>query len=421
MTELIFQITPDRIPRGRTSDVRLAVSHTGQTALETIQGRLLCPSSIQILGSKHIDISQIAPEETVFVRIRIAGTLPGIFPITLTRLNAKTGAGATREFADRVLEMIVLEQVEPNSNDLSLILEPMGTMVQNRINRLRYKIHNNGSLPITLTQPAVFAGRCEFYTGTEPFAPQVIPPGLSIPGEVQALARPAGVLTVAVHLQFSIQGQLYDREETRTLTVNPSNQHPPDTYAEKIQAILLVTASPSGEELIRTDKEFKNILFEMKHSAPFREQFRIEVLPAATLEDLAKEILYQHPNLIHFAGHGTESGILLEDTDEYKHEIRASVLLDLLKPHAGTINCVILNACKSLRVAQELAQCIPYVVGMKQTHLDSTALAFSKGFYEAIGAGHSIEEAFQIAKSRLRLGPFDESLTPVLFKSSRMI
>ena len=113
------------------------------------------------------------------------------------------------------------------------------------------------------------------------------------------------------------------------LRSNPSNQHPPDIQAEKIQTILLVTTSPSGEELIRTDKEFKNILFEMKHTAPYRDQFRIEVLPAATLEDLAKAILYQHPNLIHFAGHGTETGILLEDAEGYKHEIRASVLLDL--------------------------------------------------------------------------------------------
>ena len=73
-----------------------------------------------------------------------------------------------------------------------------------------------------------------------------------------------------------------------------------------------------------------------------------------------------------------------------------------------------------MRVAQDLAPCIPYVVGMKQTHLDSTALAFSQGFYEAIGAGHSIEEVFQIAKSRLG-GVFNESLIPVLFKGSRMI
>ena len=70
-------------------------------------------------------------------------------------------------------------------------------------------------------------------------------------------------------------------------------------------------------------------------------------------------------------------------------------LASLFGLHRATINCVIVNACYSERLARAMSQHIDHVVGMRSKIGDEAAIEFSVGFYTGLFAGHPVPEAFK--------------------------
>lgn len=58
------------------------------------------------------------------------------------------------------------------------------------------------------------------------------------------------------------------------------------------------------------------------------------------------------------------------------------------------------------------------MIGMTHAISDDAAIAFSVGFYQAIGAGRSIEDAYHLGCVQIRLQNIPEHLTPILFKKA---
>ncbi len=58
-------------------------------------------------------------------------------------------------------------------------------------------------------------------------------------------------------------------------------------------------------------------------------------------------------------------------------------LFELCSDH---VHCVVLNACYSEPQARAIVRHIDYVIGMKQAIGDESAIKFSVGFYDALGA-----------------------------------
>lgn len=80
-----------------------------------------------------------------------------------------------------------------------------------------------------------------------------------------------------------------------------------------------------------------------------------------------------------------------------------------------------LNACYSEIQANALAQHIDYVIGMNQAIGDKAAIAFAIGFYQALGAGRTTEEAYKLGCVQIRLQGIPEHLTPVLIKNGQIL
>jgi hypothetical protein len=78
------------------------------------------------------------------------------------------------------------------------------------------------------------------------------------------------------------------------------------------------------------------------------------------------------------------------------------------------VQCVILNACYSKIQAEAISQHIPHVIGMNQGIGDRAAIAFSIGFYKALGANRTVEQAYKAGCVEIRLEDIPEHLTPVL-------
>jgi hypothetical protein len=63
--------------------------------------------------------------------------------------------------------------------------------------------------------------------------------------------------------------------------------------------------------------------------------------------------------------------------------------------HRDTIQCVIVNACHSARLAEAMARYIDHAVGMWSAIGDVAAIQFSVGFYQAMFARRSVPDAFE--------------------------
>lgn len=180
--------------------------------------------------------------------------------------------------------------------------------------------------------------------------------------------------------------------------------------------IMFVTADPTNVSRLRLQEEYHEIEKELKLSK-FREQFEFIPKLGVQPEDLSRALLDVEPKVVHFSGHGTQNGALVfENKMGEAFPIAPEDLAALFEMFADQVNCVILNACYSESQAEAIVKHISYVIGMNQAIGDKAAIAFSIGFYQALGAGRSVEDAYKFGCRQIRLQGVPEHLTPVLIK-----
>jgi esterase/lipase superfamily enzyme len=184
--------------------------------------------------------------------------------------------------------------------------------------------------------------------------------------------------------------------------------------------ILLLAANPTETARLRLAAEVRDIEQGLQR-ANQRDQFKLFSKGAVRPRDLQRAMLDHVPNIVHFSGHGHgETGIVLEDNQGNAHLVTTAALASLFKlfNKNDKITCVLLNACYSDVQAQTIAQHVPYVIGMSNAIDDKAAIEFSVAFYDAIGAGKSIEFAYESGCLSIQLAGIDDHLTPVLIKQS---
>ncbi|MEA5467258.1 CHAT domain-containing protein [Spirulina sp. 06S082] len=180
-------------------------------------------------------------------------------------------------------------------------------------------------------------------------------------------------------------------------------------------SILFAAADPTDASRLRLGQEFREIQEKIRISQ-LREKVKLE-LPQLSLRpaDLTQALLDIQPQIIHFSGHGTSKGSLcFEDQTGLTQLVQPDALAALFEQFSSQVNCVLLNACYSEAQAQAIAQHIDYVVGMNQEIGDKAAIAFTIGFYQALGAGRTIEESYKFGCIQIRMQAIPEHLTPVL-------
>jgi len=179
-------------------------------------------------------------------------------------------------------------------------------------------------------------------------------------------------------------------------------------------SILLISADPTNASRLRIGEELREIQ-EKLQLARLRDKFNLEQRMSVRPTDLSQALLDISPHIVHFSGHGTSSGSLcFENKMGEIHPIPPNALSDLFEQFSSQVNCVILNACYSEIQAQAIAKHINHVIGMSQAISDDAAIAFGIGFYQALGGGRSIEEAYKLGCVQISLHGIPENLIPVI-------
>ncbi|MET7036912.1 CHAT domain-containing protein [Elizabethkingia miricola] len=177
--------------------------------------------------------------------------------------------------------------------------------------------------------------------------------------------------------------------------------------------ILFLGASPIDEVRLRIDQELRDIETGLK-VATLRDQFELKSQWAITSKTLQQAMLDEQPTIVHFSGHGDTKGIAVEDLLGNSKLIDNSAIGSLFELFSDNIKCVVLNSCYSESQASEIAKHVPYVIGMKNSVNDAAAIAFSVGFYTALGAGKDIPFAFKMGTVAVKLEGVSGSDIPVL-------
>lgn len=183
--------------------------------------------------------------------------------------------------------------------------------------------------------------------------------------------------------------------------------------------ILMLSASPLSKEALRVDEEAREIQGELDRSERGRE-FTVITRPALRYADLQYELLKFKPTVLHFSGHGEESGIYVEDSAGQAHLVSGSSLVSLLAIPVirRRLRLVVLNACLSADQAKAIADTIDgMVVGMSNEVDDRAAIEFARGLYGALGdPSVDLQSAFELARNRVALaGLVSAELTPQRF------
>lgn len=184
-----------------------------------------------------------------------------------------------------------------------------------------------------------------------------------------------------------------------------------------VRKILILASSPKTTPPLRLAEEVREIEEGLRRSR-HRDQFQLHSRWAVRVRDLRQALLDVEPQIVHFTGHGKEDGLLVEDELGMAVHISVEALAGLFELCSDQVECVILSACYTAPQAAAISKHIDYVIGMEKEIKDKAAIEFSVGFYDALGAGKSVEKAFKFGRNAVQQVFPDQTkhLIPVLKK-----
>lgn len=172
--------------------------------------------------------------------------------------------------------------------------------------------------------------------------------------------------------------------------------------------VLLVFANPVTTSRLRLDSEAREIQQSLERSK-HRDNIKLVPLHATTIKDLRRVLLEESFRVIHISGHGSRNGLLLANDRGGQYLVDPPTFVELFRRYPS-IECVLLNACYSTVQGRLLSTTVPFTIAMDTPITDEVAIAFSSGFYDALGAGRPIDFAFEegIFSIKSEISPYAE-------------
>lgn len=134
---------------------------------------------------------------------------------------------------------------------------------------------------------------------------------------------------------------------------------------------------------------------------------QVEILYETTIEKVVKAFRDFKGRIVafHFGGHANDFSLILEDPYREKDVLFMEAFSTFLALQAN-LQFVFLNGCSTTAQSQLLTQKgVPTVIATHQKIGDKTAFQFATYFYESIGLGTAIGDAFQEAAALVRSLP----------------
>ncbi|MFH8770128.1 CHAT domain-containing protein [Streptomyces sp. NPDC017958] len=165
----------------------------------------------------------------------------------------------------------------------------------------------------------------------------------------------------------------------------------------------------TGEEQRQVDR--------MIREARYRDGLALHTAQAVQGEDILGHLLDHEPTVLHFSGHASDTGLRVLTPDGGDAPLVTEGLGDLLAAAGKQVRLVVLNACATDPIAQDLAEVTGCAIGYPAQVSDRTAITFATQFYRCVGAGMPVGPAYEAARAVIRMYGADENELPVLRQS----
>jgi CHAT domain len=170
---------------------------------------------------------------------------------------------------------------------------------------------------------------------------------------------------------FSVLRSLQDRKQ---LGVNESVPH---SGGHDAMRILFLAANPSQTLPLDLEEELRSLEQELR-GVKFRDSITLIARHAVRPDDLIRHVRESKPNVIHFSGHASRTGIILRnDTGGYQAVPGANLKRFL---EGRGVELVVLNACYSKGQAETIHGAVKTVVGTTDAVGDEAARRFTVAF-----------------------------------------
>jgi small GTP-binding protein len=173
------------------------------------------------------------------------------------------------------------------------------------------------------------------------------------------------------------------------------------------RTLLMLTANPDNRTVLNLKKEHSKMVEKLQKS-------KLNVLLKGSINktEFREQVEEEAPNILHFSGHGAETdevlknlgfpngGLILHNEEKngyFELDVeKLKVLFEHFKGEGVNIEVLVLNACYSAELAQEISRIVPYVIGTNTSIDDEHAISFSVGFYFKLSKNlEDIESAFR--------------------------
>lgn len=198
---------------------------------------------------------------------------------------------------------------------------------------------------------------------------------------------------------------LFTNGATGSIDAEPANTQ---------RRILFVSASPEPARRLAVDLEVRR-LRETLRASTYRDRIALEIQPAADYDALERALRATRPHILHLSCHGDPSGaLLLADERGDVDVVPPEMLLGLLRLLTADLELVVVNACHSHVVAEQIPPTVGHAIGMSDALTDEAAIDFTRKLYENLADGATVSDAFALACNKLH--KYGAQQTPRLFR-----
>jgi hypothetical protein len=183
---------------------------------------------------------------------------------------------------------------------------------------------------------------------------------------------------------------------------------------DKITVLFLASDPFRDRAPLRLDEEVRAIDRAVRKDHA-RERVELVAHFATRARDLQDALLRNDPQVVHFAGHGGDPGVLyLGDARGRPHPVGKEALATLFGILGEWIKVVVLNGRDTLPTVEALSGVVDYAIGMDRPLSDPCAVRFAEAFYGALAMGRTVPKAFELAVGRMAIEGAAEATIPVL-------
>jgi esterase/lipase superfamily enzyme len=166
------------------------------------------------------------------------------------------------------------------------------------------------------------------------------------------------------------------------------------------KCILVLAADPRSTDRLELEREAATIWKELQAGEPGRD-YEVRIEQGTGIEDVARYLAEYQPTIVHLVGQGSATGeILLKDALNQTQPVTPSVFGKLFAAVERPIDCVVLNSCFSLPMADELARHVRCTIGIDE-EIDDRSATFIGEFYRELGAGKAYYQAFECGRTHI--------------------